>query len=50
MQILLIKSKKAAVNPVNKNGNTNYPSGENDWKNVQKNDVKVAFNVLYTER
>ena len=28
----------------------NYPSGKNNWKNFQKNNPTIAYNVLYIKK
>ena len=28
----------------------NYPSEKNDWKKIEKNDLTIALNVLYTRK
>ena len=44
-----ISKIKHSINTYNSKG-INYPSGEDDWKKFEKNNHKIAFNVLYVKK
>ena len=40
---------KPFINKYNWEG-INFPSGKDDWKNFEKNNVTIALNVLYAKK